>query len=136
MDQFADFMVAAYSGIRKIEREYAQAYPSLDLEGTILVLTPGQNGGWQKAFNHNPQAKFAFDVWGTHPYPDLTPPWYNIHDGDMPPGWMQTIDSYIQDRNLLRVFYRLFYRRVAQIDPGSPGTLHGGCVFQALVSMA
>jgi hypothetical protein len=97
MDQFADFMVAAYSGIRKIEREYAQAYPSLDLEGTILVLTPGQNGGWQRAFDHNPQAKFAFDVWGTHPYPDLTPPWYNIHDGDMPPGWMQTIDSYIQD---------------------------------------
>ena len=110
MDQFADFMVAAYSGIRKIEREYAQAYPSLDLAGTILVLTPGQNDGWDTAFNHNPQAKFAFDVWGTHPYPDLTPPWYNIHDGDMPPGWMQTIDSYILDLN-----------EVARTHHGVPG---------------
>jgi hypothetical protein len=97
MDQFADFMVAAYQGIRNIENQYAAAHPELDLKGTIRVMTPGQNDGWDTAFNHNPQAKFSFDVWATHPYPDMTPPWVNIHDGDLPPNSLKCIDSYIQD---------------------------------------
>ena len=97
MDEYADFLVAAYRGIRQIENEYARAYPALDLKGTLQVMTPGQNDGWDTAFNHNPQAKFSFDVWATHPYPDMTPPWYNIHDGDYPSYWLKSIDGYIQD---------------------------------------
>lgn len=99
MTVYADYLVAAYAGIRKVEREYAAAHPNLDLSGTLQVMTPGQNGddGWADAFNHNPQAKFSFDVWGTHPYPDMTPPWYNVHDGDLPANSLKTIDSYIQD---------------------------------------
>ncbi|MDM8007370.1 MAG: carboxypeptidase regulatory-like domain-containing protein, partial [Phycisphaerae bacterium] len=99
MDEFADFMVAAYNNVRTVEANYANAYPELDMLGTLVVMTPGQNGGWDEAFNHNPQAKFAFDVWGTHPYPDMTPPWWNIHDSDFDSGanYLKCIDSYIQD---------------------------------------
>jgi hypothetical protein len=97
MDKYADFLVAAYAGIRTIENQYAAAHPELGLKGTLMVMTPGQNDGWADAFSHNPQAKFAFDVWATHPYPDMTPPWHNIHDGDLPANWLKTIDSYIQD---------------------------------------
>lgn len=97
MTAYADFLVAAYNGIRNKINQYAAAYPHLGLDGTILVMTPGQNAGWDVAFNHNPQAKFSFDVWATHPYPDMTPPWYNIHDGDWPSYWLKCIDSYIQD---------------------------------------
>jgi carboxypeptidase family protein/BACON domain-containing protein len=97
MDQYADFLVAAYAGIRNVENQYAAAHPELDLKGTLMVMTPGQNDGWLTAFDHNPLAKFSFDVWATHPYPDLTPPWWNIHDGDLPPNYLKTIDSYIQD---------------------------------------
>jgi hypothetical protein len=97
MDKYADFLVAAYAAIRNVEKPVRGRPPRAGAQGTIMVMTPGQNDGWADAFNHNPQAKYAFDVWATHPYPDMTPPWHSIHDGDLPANWLKTIDSYIQD---------------------------------------
>jgi hypothetical protein len=99
MTVYADYLVEAYSLIHQSEADAAAANPGLGLEGTFKVMTPGQNGpaGWNEAFNHNPQAKFSFDIWATHPYPEATPPWHNVHDGDVPGNTTKCIDSYIQD---------------------------------------
>ncbi|NLE60810.1 MAG: PEGA domain-containing protein [Planctomycetes bacterium] len=97
MDVYADYLVAAYNGIKQVEATAAQTNP--DIAGTFRVMTPGQNGanGWQTAFTHNPDAKFAFDVWATHPYPEAAPPHYNHHDGDVYIERSKTIDSYVED---------------------------------------
>jgi len=103
MDVYADYLVEAYSVVHQIEDAAAAAYPSLDIEGTFKVMTPGQNGpsGWEDAFNHNPQAMYSFDVWATHPYPEATPPWHNVHDGDTPATTTKCIDSYLMDLDVV-----------------------------------
>lgn len=96
-ETFADFMVQAWTLIQQvIANAVAQ---NSDIAGTIKIMTPGQNGAdwWETAFNHNPQAKNCFDVWGTHPYPDSDPPWWNHHDSFCNPDTMKCIDSYVLD---------------------------------------
>lgn len=97
MTVYADYLVAAYNGIKQAEANAAQSNPNV--AGTMKVMTPGQNGasGWNTAFTHNPDAKFAFDVWATHPYPEAAPPHYNHHDGDVYIERSKTIDSYVED---------------------------------------
>jgi hypothetical protein len=102
-NDYADYLVAAHSAIHQAENEAAAAHPELGLEGTFKTMTPGQNGPswWDEAFSHNPDAKFAFDVWGTHPYPEATPPHYNLHDGDVFIETSKTIDSYLMDLDVV-----------------------------------
>jgi PKD repeat protein len=102
-DVFADYLVAAHSRVHQAENEAAALYPELGLEGTLKTMTPGQNGPswWDAAFAHNPDAKFAFDVWGTHPYPEATPPHYNLHDGDVFIETSKTVDSYLMDLDVI-----------------------------------
>jgi len=100
-DVFADYMVAAHSAVHQAEDNIAQSYP--DVAGTLKTMTPGQNGAswWDQAFTHNPNAKYAFDVWGTHPYPESYPPWYNHHDGVSFFNKSKTIDSYLLDLDVV-----------------------------------
>ncbi len=102
-DVFADYLVEAHHLVHQAEREAAALHPELGLEGTLKTLTPGQNGPswWDAAFTHNPEAKFAFDVWGTHPYPEATPPHYNLHDSDVFIETSKTVDSYILDLDVI-----------------------------------
>ncbi|NIO11471.1 MAG: PEGA domain-containing protein, partial [Deltaproteobacteria bacterium] len=102
-DVYADYLVAAHNAVHQAENEAAAAHPGLGLEGTLKTMTPGQNGPswWNEAFSHNPDAKFAFDVWGTHPYPEATPPHYNLHDGDVFIETSKTIDSYLMDLDVV-----------------------------------
>jgi PKD repeat protein len=102
-DVYADYLVAAHNAVHQAENQAAAAHPELGLEGTFKTMTPGQNGPswWDEAFSHNPDAKFAFDVWGTHPYPEATPPHYNLHDGDVFIETSKTIDSYLMDLDVV-----------------------------------
>jgi PKD repeat protein len=102
-DVYADYLVAAHSAVHQAENEAAASHPERGLEGTFKTMTPGQNGPswWDVAFTHNPDAKFAFDVWGTHPYPEATPPHYNLHDGDVFIETSKTIDSYLMDLDVV-----------------------------------
>jgi hypothetical protein len=102
-DVYADYLVAAHSAVHQAENAAAAAHPELGLEGTFKTMTPGQNGPswWDAAFSHNPDAKFAFDVWGTHPYPEASPPHYNLHDGDVFIETSKTIDSYLMDLDVV-----------------------------------
>jgi hypothetical protein len=102
-DVYADYLVAAHNAIHRAESVAAAEHPGLGLEVTLRTMTPGQNGPswWEEAFRHNPDAKFAFDVWGTHPYPEATPPHYNLHDGDVFIETSKTIDSYLMDLDVV-----------------------------------
>lgn len=102
-DVYADYLVNAHNAVHKVVSEAAAAHPGLGLEGTLKTMTPGQNGPswWHTAFSHNPNAKFAFDVWGTHPYPEASPPHYNLHDGDVYIETSKTIDSYLMDLDVV-----------------------------------
>ena len=96
-ENFADYLVGAY-----------QAVKAADRNGTLRVMTPGQNGPdwWRRALAHNPQAAFSFDVWATHPYPESYPPHYNHHDGVPFTNQVKTIDSYLLDLDVLAEFGR------------------------------
>ena len=100
MDVYADYLVAAHSAVHQAEEAAALINP--DVAGTMKTMTPGQNNpdSWEEGFSHNPAAVFAFDVWGTHPYPESYPPWYNMHEGQ---GGFVTahkmIDGYLRDLN-------------------------------------
>jgi hypothetical protein len=98
---YADYLVNAYNTVRSVENGAAASNPNV--ARTMLCMTPGQNGPswWEQAFAHNPNAKFAFDVWGTHPYPEATPPHYNLHDGDVYKETSKTIDSYLMDLDVI-----------------------------------
>ena len=102
-EAYADYLVEAHNGIHQAEAMAAAAHPELGLLGTIKTMTPGQNGPswWDQAFRHNPDAKFAFDVWATHPYPEAAPPHYNHHDGDVFIETTKTIDSYLLDLDMV-----------------------------------
>ena len=97
MEVYADYLVAAYAAVHQVEDNVAATYT--DIAGTFKVMTPGQNNydDWNRAFNHNPNAKFAFDVWASHPYPEAYPPHYNHHDGVGYFNRIKTIDSYVFD---------------------------------------
>jgi len=100
---YADYVVAAHGAVHQAEADAAARHPNLALRGTLKTMTPGQNGPswWDRAFRHNPDAKFAFDVWGTHPYPEATPPHYNLHDGDVFIETSKTVDSYLMDLDVV-----------------------------------
>jgi len=102
-EAYADYLVEAHNLIHQAEAGAAAAHPALGLLGTLKTMTPGQNGPswWDRAFRHNPDAKFAFDVWGTHPYPEAAPPHYNHHDGDVFIETTKTIDSYLLDLDVV-----------------------------------
>ena len=108
---YADYLVDAHGAIHQAEATAAAAHPGLGLQGTLKTMTGGQNAPlpalpgerwtWDEAFTHNPRAKLAFDVWGTHPYPEATPPHYNLHDGDVFIETSKTIDSYLMDLDVV-----------------------------------
>lgn len=97
MDVFADYLVAAHSAVHQAEDAAALQNP--DVAGTLKTMTPGQNNpdSWEAGFSHNPAAAFAFDVWGTHPYPESYPPWYNMHEGHGFVTKHKMIDGYLRD---------------------------------------
>jgi hypothetical protein len=100
---YADYLVAAHHAVHEAEANAAAEHPELPLAGTLKTMTPGQNGPswWDQAFTHNPDAKLAFDVWATHPYPEAAPPHYNHHDGDVFVETTKTIDSYLMDLDVV-----------------------------------
>ncbi len=48
-----------------------------------------------------PEFKESFDIWYTHPYPQNTPPWDNLHNGTAKQS-MMTIDSYLTELEVLK----------------------------------
>ena len=97
MTTFADYMVAAHANVHNAVASAALSNP--DVAGTILTMTPGQNnpGDWEIALQHNSSAANAFDVWGTHPYPESYPPHYNMHEGHGFVTKHKMIDGYLRD---------------------------------------
>ncbi len=97
MDVYADYLVAAHNAVHNAEAGAAQINP--DIAGTLKTMTPGQNNpdSWEEGFSHNPAAAFAFDVWGTHPYPESYPPHYNMHEGHGFVTKHKMIDGYLRD---------------------------------------
>jgi len=102
-DVYANYLIAAHNAVHQAENDAAAAHPGLGLEGTLKTMTPGQNGPswWTQAVTANPNCKLAFDVWGTHPYPEATPPHYNLHDGDIYIETSKSIDSYLMDLDVI-----------------------------------
>jgi hypothetical protein len=97
MDVFADYLVAAHNAVHNAETAAAASNPNI--AGTLKTMTPGQNNpdSWEEGFSHNPAAAFAFDVWGTHPYPESYPPHYNMHEGHGFVTKHKMIDGYLRD---------------------------------------
>ncbi len=106
MDVFADYMVAAHAAVHNAEAAAAQTNPNV--AGTLKTMTPGQNNpdDWRIALQHNPNAAFAFDVWGTHPYPESYPPHYNMHEGHGFVTKHKMIDGYLRDLDVFAEFGR------------------------------
>lgn len=108
---FSQFMIDAWNNVQSAVNAAAQQNPAI--AGTFKIMTPGQNGPawWEEAWAAHPQAKFCFDVWGTHPYPESDPPSFNHHDGVAYPSAVKTIDSYVLDLDKLAQNHGGYSRR-------------------------
>lgn len=106
MDVFADYMVAAHTNVHNAEAAAAAINP--DIAGTFKTMTPGQNNpySWTEALQHNPACAFAFDVWGSHPYPESYPPWYNMHEGHGFVTKHKMIDGHLRDLDVFAQYGR------------------------------
>lgn len=108
---FSQFMIDAWNTIQTVVANAAAQNPAI--AGTFKIMTPGQNGPawWEQAWAAHPQAKFCFDVWATHPYPESDPPWFNHHDGVAYSNAVKTIDSYVLDLDKLAENHGGYSRR-------------------------
>lgn len=106
MDVYADYMVQAYAAVHAAEASGAAINPNI--AGTLKTMTPGQNNpdSWRIGLQHNPNCAFAFDVWGTHPYPESYPPHYNMHEGHGFVTKHKMIDSYLRDLDVFAEYGR------------------------------
>jgi hypothetical protein len=106
MPAFADYMVAAHAAVH--DAEAAAALQNPDIAGTLLTMTPGQNNpdSWLEALQHNPDCAFAFDVWGSHPYPESYPPHYNMHEGHGFVTKHKMIDGHLRDLDVFAQYGR------------------------------
>jgi len=106
MDEYADFMVAGYAAVHNAVD--AAAAENSDIAGTILTITPGQNNpdSWREALEHNSNCANAFDIWGSHPYPESYPPWYNMHEGHGFVTKHKMIDGHLRDLDVFAEYGR------------------------------
>lgn len=91
-EEYAAFFVQVSEAIRSIG------------DDRIKILNGGlaSSAEWaDKLCKAHPKFIDAFDYWSVHPYPMNRPPSVNLHDGTAPAGTDLTIDSYLNELEML-----------------------------------